>query len=718
MPLLRLTVDQHTSELWNSSKRRLLAAVSSGIRKLEWSYRVAEGGQWDGVVVCKLNPDGKPYDDLVRRGLSGVARIWWVRDETDSTAVDDEAELLWMGLAEDAKVVTDSSLVELKLRGVGQFLETVLITRDFSGRKLGLAVQDVMDDIIAATGSPVTAKDVDLGGVASRRVSLEYDRTPADRVLRELAELAGGPGRVCWGIRTDTDSADMGTGYFKLWTGHLWEKDSGTEDRIFSIPGQWVRRHKTSTISSDIVNAVTVVGAEIKQRQVEADRRFYEASVEAADSVKRFGRREKFLEDSGLRSDGQCALVAAAMVKERGNRRMEVDLELQVPLKDRLTASGEYHGLLQRTLKWPGTLTVVRDEEATRIPWGDTQNVYHAVRATGAKNYLSIDVGSAPTGSDAPLFDLTAALGSTDKRLYLLLNKRPTLTAPLVGVNVIELEGALGAAWVQAGANWRLAILKKDASGTWVSVGTSTAFTAAQLAEEHTIGIVVEYQSATQFKVSAYLYRVATGTTNIFAATNIAHSTIWGSSGQTRIYVNAAGSTGIDTFPAGAYGDSQELELGYLAVLRDWSGTVTALMDDIALQAFPFRRYGDLVLHTNFGQTKAGKGLVRYAYGQTTRTIGFDADPKGNSSESVIQEETSAFTSFRSYSWLLGNELASRVMGTHLELLPFKGTVRYGGPEAPLRVRLSGETGSRLATEAIRGLGESIAKAQENQRNA
>lgn len=717
MPLLRLTIDQHTSELWDSSKRRVLAAISSGIQRLEWTYRIAEGGFWGGTVVCKLNPDGKPYDDLVRRGLSGVARIYWIRDETDADAFEDEAELLWFGIAEDAKTKRNDSLVELKLRGVGQFLKSILVTKDFTGKKLGEAVKAVLDDVIAADGSPVTAKDVDLGGVAQRRVSLEFDRVPADRVLRELADHAGGPSRVAWGVRSDADSDDMGTAYFKLWAGHLYEKDVTVERRIYTVPGSAVIKRQVSTVSSDIVNSVTVLGAEIDQRIQRSGKRFYEATVEAKDSINRFGRREKFIEDSGLRSDGQCALLAASVVKERGNRRMEIDAEALIELKDRSTADGEHFGVLQRTIKWPGTITLIRDSDKPYIPWGDSQEVYHATRQTGSKNFLTIDTSAAPTGTDEPLFDLTTGLTSGAKRLYLMLCRRPSTATPLININVIELDQGIGAGWTVAGANWRLTIYKRNTSGNWVSVATSTAFTTAQLAEERTVAIRVEYVSSTQFKVYAYQYRTGTGTVGIIPATTITHSTIYASAGQSRIYLNAMGSTAADTFYAAANGDSQEVEIGYFAVLKDWTGTVTSLMDDIALKQFPFKLYPNLALLTNFGQQKAGKGMVRYAFGQSTREIGFDAEATGSGSNSQFEERTAAFTSFRTHSWLLGNDLASRALGTQLELLPFKATVKYGGPSAPLRVRISGESGSRLATDAISAISESVAKAQENQRN-
>jgi hypothetical protein len=712
VPLLRLTIDQHSSDLWSSSKRRLLAAVSSGIQRLEWTYRIAEGGFWDGSLVCKLNPDGKPYDDLVRRGLSGVARIYWIRDETDSAAVEDESELLWFGIAEDAKTKRNDSLVELKLRGVGQFLKTILITKDFTGKKLGEAVKAVLDDVIAADGSPVTAKDVDLGGVSQRRVSLEFDRVPADRVLRELADHAGGPARAAWGIRSDADSDDMGTAYFKLWAGHLYEKDVTVERRIFTVPGSSVIKREVST-----VNSVTVLGAEIDQRIQRSGKRFYEATVEAKDSINRFGRREKFIEDSGLRSDGQCALLAASIVKERGNRRMEIEAEALIELKDRSTAAGEHFGVLQRSIKWPGTVTLIRDSSRPYIPWGDSQEVYHATRQTGSKNFLTIDTSAAPTGTDEPLFDLTTGLTSGAKRLYLMLTTRSAVVAPLINLNVIELDQGLGAGWTAAGANWRLTIYKRNSAGSWVSVATSTAFTTAQLAEERTVAIRVEYVSGTQFKVAGYQYRTATGAVNIIPSTNVTHSTIYASAGQDRIYVNAMGSSALDTFAGATNGDSQELELGYLAVLKDWDGAVTDLMDDVGLMQFPFKLYPKLALLTNFGQQKAGKGMVRYAFGQSAREIGFDAEATGSGSNSQFEERTAAFTSFRTYSWLLGNELASRALGTQLELLPFKATVKYGGPGAPLRLRISGESGSRLATDAISAISESVSKAQENQRN-
>lgn len=721
MAFLKLTVDQHAADLWDVTQRHALLNTSRGIESLEWTYKVADGGYWDGKVTLRLDPSGRSYDWLVRMGLVGVARIWWVRDEGDASGVDDASELLWLGILEDAREVAGTELVEFQLRGVGQFLEDILITRSFEGEKIGDAVKAVLDDVIAASGSPVTGKDVDISGACQRRITMEFDGVPARRALKDLAAQAGGQQRIAWGVRTGDDSDDQGIAYFKLWTGHLWEKDSTVEDRSFSIPASGIVKKEVITEISDIVNAVTVIGGEIPQHEDAAERKFFTATAEAKDSVLRYGRRETVIEDSDLVSDGQCALVAAAELKEKANRSVEVSLDALVDLQDKSTGSNEAQGLIQSTLKWPGTLTVARDENRPFSAWGDSQDVYHAERDTSDKSYLRIDTDAAPGGSDAPLKDLTSAWSPGDERLYWQLQTRPTPVTPFVALNVMELDRAVGLVWLKSGGGgWLLRFVYRDASHNWVLAGSGTTTRSdAELANPHLVGLKVVYQSATQFVVRGYHYDTANGAVALTDAQILNHADISSQATTDRIYVNAVASTGIDSFYAPADGDSQDGEFGYFAAMGGVpnGATFTSFLDDIGLKHFPYKHYDHLLLHTNFGQQKAGKGFVRFAYPQTDMPGKFAAEPMGAAGKSEIISVPAAFNSFRAYSWMLGSGLGKKTYGTHLEILPVKANIKYGGPESPLSIKISGKTGARLITDSMRSLGDNLKQVREKARS-
>lgn len=683
--------------------------------------RIAEGGYWSGTAKVKLDPSGPAYAQLVTEGLSGVARIWWIRDDEDAAGVDDEVDLLWMGLAEDAQTQAQSNTVEFSLRGIGQFLRTIPITRTFTGEKLGAAVAAVFDDVIASTGSPLTDHDVDLGGVCARRVSIEFDATPADRVLRELAQQAGGPARIAWGVRTSDDSDDMGIGYFKLWEGHHYQKTTGDQNPIDEVSEGNILSKKVTSVSSDIRNVVQVFGKEIEQTAADAPKVFLESTVEAKGSVNQFGRRQEIIFDTSLETVGQCALVAAGKVMERGSRLIDADLDLILPMDNKDRATGKAWNLLTRTLKFPAKIVPIRDRNIEYLPWGDDRKIYAAIRNTSAHSYAKIDLSNAPTArADAPLLDLTSAWSIGEQRAISLLQNRPSMVAPSgPGVFIAEWDRGLALVWIPSASDWKLGVIYRNAAGNWTLLALAgTVRTSAELANDHTVCLRVRYLSGTQVEVMAYHRDVANGTVLLVGVTAINNSAFSATGTTDRIYVNAAASSGIDTFPGATKGDSGTCKTVSVVITGSKPGAFPDFLTDIGANTFPFKFYPHLLLQSNFGNLVGGVGSTRYSYGQTAKLSEFNFEPLGDAAKSEIIEDATAFSLHRGYSWRLGTATYSREYGGHFELFPFRAKMKYSGKGAALRIRLTGESGSRTATGFIEAMTDQIQKANEASRNA
>lgn len=713
---LKLVINGPSADAYILSNRRVALHAEHSLANLSWKFNLVEGGMQEGEARISMDRNSYVYDQLVRRGQSGVAEIIWVRDQEHGENYDAETDLLWVGLVEDAEVEQFSNLVKLRLRGAGSILEDLTFTGDFNGEK----ITDVAYEVLAATitsGSLVSARDVDAGGVLQRRVSKSYDRTPVSKILQDLAEAAGGPEMVAWGVRPpDTGATQAAIAYFKLFAAHLYEKDNTTPDpaRAFSLGGSMASQKRMQFITSEIKNVVTVIGDRLESRPNEPIR-YVAASAQSADSYNRYGRRYLTIQDSSLKNEGQCAAVAAGKVIELASRRVETEVEAIVPLINAPSIDQKAKNFINDTLLRPGKVFTVRDDGQNFMAWGDNQLCFTAARNATTPEYLRYEF-TTPPSTDPPMLALTASLGSGNARIYIVCQARPAMVSPVVAAAVIELDRGIGVGWAETGAGtnvWKLGTYYRNAAHTWVNLSLSvTTYTTAQLANPHTVALEVSYNSATVHNVKTWV--TLSGVSNAMNTDTLAVASISNTATTARLYLNALGTTAVDT-PANA-GDCFATEVIWFAAYKTWpSGSVTTHLQNVGTSRPPWKRYRDMVLLADFGKYDAANqlSLCRYSFNQVARRAAWDAHLIGASS---IAASTS-FTA-RNYSWLLGAGLYGRVLGTHVEVVPAEIEFRYGGPDAHLQVKIEGATGARTASAALQQLAVAVQEAQENARKS
>lgn len=713
---LKLTIDLGSADLFGENG--LILAAERHLAELKWELRICEGGLWKGKAKVRMDPDGYAWDYLVRRNQAGVARIWWIRDPNDAAGALPETDLLWVGLAEDPKVAANSRLVEFTLRGAGELLEGFVYTGEFKGTKIGNAAQTVLSTLIGATGSPISAVDVELGGICQRRFSKEYDNTPIDRVMKDLAELAGGTEMIAWGARPADDYEDNCVAYFQPFTGHLYEKDGTvvTHPRTYSVPGRAIHQLELTNISSDIRNRIIVLGAERPRSGINGVVRRFSAFAEARESVIRFGRRQKIVQDSGLKTDGQCALVAAGKVQELGNRHLELDAKVFLNLQNTPTEGTLVKNLLNDTLMRPGRVLLLRNEANGYVPWGDSHNNYRATRNASTANFLRIRTQDQPA-TDPALLDLKAALASGAARLYLFHQYRSAMVSPTGMVAVAELDRALSVGWVETSpgsAVWNLRVAYRNAAHAWTTLATSASSrTTAQLAQVHTVGLEIQRVDASNFSVAVHFWDAAGGAVTYIAATNLAHASISSTATVNGLYVNAVLTSGLDS-PT-YVGDCNTSATSWVAAWKAYP-TLPGFLASIGSGRPPFKRYPNMVMLTDFGKLDADEAAwVRWAFSQTDVLGEFAAIPVGLAAQSAIDAAVRIFTC-RNYSWFLGENEYARNYGTHPEMIPSEVKIDWGGHDAPLSLEITGEVGSRGASKILESLAAKIQAAEESQR--
>lgn len=723
---LRLVIDAPTANLWDSNQRRAMYFGHRSVKSLKWRYRPSQGGAWDGKAKIHC-PAGTPmYERMVEEGAAGLAWIYWNR-AADIDDLDDRWDLLWMGMAEDPKVSREGDELELKLRGAGRWLKDYDFTGEFSSVTIRDAVTTVLQDLIDRGDTPITSLAVENDGILQRRVSVKFDRKSVDRVLKKLAELAGGPSMVSWGVRPSSSAATYAEAYFGLWSGHLWEKDSNVQTEVWGIGRSRLIGFDVDGQSSDIVNEVEVVGAEIEQDEEVTDRLYYSGLARSSDSIQRFGLRRDVIEDSSLRTAGQCAMVAAGKVKATCSRRIDAQIKAREPLAG-FNQGGDTNekpeGLLQTALRNGQRLLVVRDQTRPYRSWGDTRHVYAAIRHASNPSALRFDLTSAPKALDtAVVSDLLAGVTSVSQRLYVLKGKILSTTKSFAGLNVLELDRWFAVIWKETSSGsglWYLEVLYRNTSNNWVFLATGgTTKTTAELQAEHTVALVVEDGGGSFIGVQTYFCDGINPAVSMCPWTAILQTSLSTTGTQDRLYLNAAGSTGVDAISVP--GDCPSSQYASIEVYREWgNGSVMSFLDLHANEPAPFKLYGDLVLHANFAIHKnpanpATRTWVRYAYGQADRPGGYDAIPIGLSTNSFISPDGTCTP--RGYSWLLGTQRNPAAYGTHLEILPVSVDCEWLGPHADIDLRIKGTGATRAVSVAAEELAGRIKEMNENQRN-
>lgn len=718
MPRLRLVIDKPSPDLWSASSREVMVSATSNLSKLEWAYRVADGGCWNGKAEIVLPDGGYAWTRLVEQGATGLAWIYWDRDEGDASALDEETDLLWFGIAEDAEAARGGNTVELRLRGAGRFLKQFTYTGDHEAESIHAIADAAIQAVIDEGDSPITALDTDNAGALLRKVSISFENATLDVVLKKLADLAGGPTEVAWGVRPSADSDNFGTAYLKLWTGHLYEKDASVDRTAASVDQAQLYAYDISAKNSDIYNHITVIGDEIDGDPNDTGRTFYEAVATSPESIVQFGLRKKVVRESSLTNDGQCALLAAGIAASLGARRIMGSVKLFDAMSGYATLGGatdKANNIVTR-LKNPAKILIVRDKDKPYIAWGDSQTIYSAERNASTARFSTIDTANGPTGADIVIQDpKTLAVGN--KRLYELTRTQTSVAYSTTGPYIMEVEGRLSMFYYPSGGNWKLGIGYKNTGGAWVSFGLSAATrTAAQLAAEHTVALEVRYASASNMTLAAY-WSNGTTTTQMLTGT-LAYASLYGTGTPQKIIVNGMAWNGSAPAPAG---DCSGADYSQVIIWRDWdetgANTTTTFLDAHANETAPFKHWADLVLMTNAGLTDAStppNGWVRYAFGNATLDGEYIWAPSYSGSESVFEAGT-AF-SRRNYSWQLGDGDNARPLGTHIELRPLQARFKHSGDASPLQIEISAESSSRKASDTIEELIERVTEAEENAR--
>jgi len=716
MSSIHLAIDYPQTDLWVSTERRQMLHAGPPLAKLRWQYRITDGGLWSGSATVKIPSDTEAYERLVSRGAAANAWIYWDRDESDATALDETTDLIWFGVAEDAQADRTGQEVTLRLRGAGQYLKDSLYTGTHEGETLGTIAAAVLDAVVADTHIPVTTRDVDAGGVMARKVTLDFDNTPADRVLKRLAELAGGPSRVLWGVEPGATSDNYGQAFFRLWGGHSYEKDSSIAPTVYTIGRDQVVTYRVEALNSDIRNSVTVIGDVIDDPTPGSARTFYVGTATSRDSIDQFGMRRQILTDSSLKNDGVCAIKAAGIVKEKAARKLKADLKAEIDLDAGATEATKAKGVIQSTLARPSALLLVRDTDKTIRRWGDSQTAYRATRNTTTAAYSFLEFINAPTGSDAPTQDPTPGLSSGDKRLYVAKMAFGSTAYSSQGLSVMELLKRYVVLWVPSAGKWKLAVGWRNTSGTWAVLATSsTLITSAQLLSEHATALEVSYLSGTQHTVRSLW---SDGTNAYQMTSNTVTNANLNTEGSAKfLNINAVASATGSTAPAFP-GDCGTADYSAVEIYRDWSGNAQDFIKLHATEHAPWQRHGDLVCLANPAMTDSstGYGWMRYAWGNATLDGEYKWRLQGDAADSRFGEVTN-FTR-RNYAWRLGLGADSAPYGTHLELQPMSATCEFSGHGSRVVTSIKGNVGLKPASTAIDELASRIQDVEENTRKS
>ncbi len=719
MPRVRLVIDRPTTDLWSDSTRRSMLNLTANLSDLEWSYRVADGGCWAGKAEFTLPEDGFAWKRLVEQGASGLAWIYHDRSEDDASEIDEDTDLLWFGIAEDAIASRGGNAVELKLRGAGQFLKQYTYTATHKAESIHTIADAAIQAVIDEGESPITAMDTDNAGVLQKKVSVEFENDPLDRVLKTLADLAGGPAMVAWGVRPSSASSSFGTAYLKLNTGHLYEKDNSASRDIFTVDQAQIYDYELEARNSDIRNHIVVIGDQIENDHRDDNKDFYTAEVESGDSIEQFGRRKKVVRDSSLKTDGQCALLAAGTCKNLAARRIAAKARFTLAMNGNLTEGGatdKAKSLLYH-LKNAGRLVVIRDKDKAFSAFGDSRNVLSITRNASTARYATIDTSNGPTDSDEVIQD-PASLAASDKRLYEFtrIQTGTTSTSSPATLYIAEIEDRLGVAWYASGANWKMLLAKRDNTGTWGVIGTSSVtVTTAKIQAEHTVALEVRYNAVGSITVAGY-FSDGTTTTQMISST-VTLATLYGMGTPRTLYVNATASS---AGPAPA-GDCAAADYSQVLVWKDWDetggNTTATFLDAHANESAPFQRWGDLVLMTNASDrdsSSPANAWVRYAFGNSTLDGEYAWTPSYDGGE-VAWEDSTDF-SHRKHTWRLGTGSSALPFGTHLEIVAMRAKVKHTGADSPLQITLTGEAGTRLTPDVFEDIIDRVTIAEGNQR--
>lgn len=721
MATLRLHLDRATVPLWDTDERQALINASQELADLRWEYDIVAGGCGAGDASLRMSPGTPAYETLVERGQAAVAWIWWVRDANEADAEDAETDLLWVGMAEDAEVDEDSGLVTIRLRGAGDWLEELRFTGSYEYEKITTIASDIFQAAITAGDSPITTKAIDTSGVLQRRVSVSWEDVSLRRALQELQDLAGGPSMVSFGVRPADDQDDYATGYFLNWEGHLYAKTAiATPRLVYSLTEQNLTKLRRRSTSQDVRNAIIVLGDEIPGSGTRDESpSVYRGEAEAGESIERFGRRELLIEERALKSHGACALYASGVAAARASLDREIECDALLSVRSEPSNAQLAENLLSTTLARSGRFLTVRTPVPPYIPWGDGRKLLRNRRETDGlyRNYSRIDLTGAPSGADAPLFDLNSALSPGDKRMYIILGQRPSITATSPGI--IELDRGIAMRWTDTGSgNYALQMGYRNTSGNWIALSTTaTRRTAAELANPHLVALGVEYSTALIHRFHAYHMDIANGGaamgTDVMTVANISSTAT-----PNLMYLNAAFSTGVDAFSTSA-GTSDDYDIAWVAAVNDFPATgIDTWLEDFGVGEFPFKKMGDLVLFCNFAQidpNDADASLVRYAYGQSSPASEYSHQLWSGHSNGYV-EDTSIFSSWRSYDWLLGERRAPRKLGQNAEVIPATAKCYYGGAGMPIGIDIRGLKGSQRQTDFLLQALEAIERGADNAR--
>ena len=376
---------------------------------------------WSAKATVNVN--AADMIDFQRFAEPMSAWIWF--DRPSSTV--DETDLLWFGSVESIDTVDDYDFansgigrpVKITMRGAGRFLEDAIYTGNFENSSLATIAETVADSIVETVDAdrlfPLYSRAVTTGGTLARKISTEYKAKSIASILKELQIIAGGGGRAIWGVEPKDDADQLGQIYLRFWTGHLYERQGSDELRSWDFDASQVIKFEANANATGIVNSCKVVGSErpgeplATENEGLPEKVYHEATIESPDSIAKFGKRVKVEEDSSLTSNGQCAMVAAGIVKSSCSRTVTVFAECVANIDDVLVTNppettATHLNVIANCFARPGELVRFRLGDSIPIDWDDSTGIGADTRTFGEHvEVLPKTITCEMVGQDAPV---------------------------------------------------------------------------------------------------------------------------------------------------------------------------------------------------------------------------------------------------------------------------------------------------------------------------
>ena len=353
-----VTLDEPSADPFDSTKRRCIAALSTELIECRWKYKPSSGGMVDATIKARVKR-GTALRKRLETGHVGLVSIYrsnhavtlpeaagYAQPHNDY-ATNEKSYLLFQGMAENPSSKEESDVFEMKVRGLGKWLDDVEYTGTFTDESVGDIFETVMTEVLTRDNIPFGSKSVDDMGttgtapnvVPDSRHALhttlvgerEYKDAAVSKILKDLQEAAGGKSVCCWGVRCGDSSDDGAEVYFETWSNNFWtpefQLDEDDLEQTTHIPKSQVTKLGWKVDTSNIKNSVTVYGGLTPDEKSN-----YYGSSEVGVSVEEHGRRHATVVNEDLPSEEACLEYAAAWLQENSGRKVSVEVEFLDPM--------------------------------------------------------------------------------------------------------------------------------------------------------------------------------------------------------------------------------------------------------------------------------------------------------------------------------------------------------------------------------------------------